>query len=59
MKLIATVKTKKGFYNEIIIRGNFLKECLDKIIPEMEKSPEEIDGTKQIDWTHMLIEIHR
>ena len=59
MDMTITVTTKRGFYNSSTTQDRTLEEILDKVIPELEKMPEEIDGEKLVDWTTIYIEIKR
>ena len=60
MRLTIQQFSPKGFYDkEHVVEARTVKEALAKVIPTIEKSPDTLEGVKQIDWTEIHIRIYR
>lgn len=51
MKATLTISTRKGFYHESTITGVGIQNILDKVLPALDASPDEVDGVQGMDWT--------
>lgn len=60
MRYQILVMTKKGHYGkELLGKCHTLRDVLDKVIPELDSVPNEIEGVNFVDWTHINIQIAR
>ena len=59
MKAILTIETAKGYLCEASITGRHVQDILNKVLPTLDKMPEEIDGVCMLDWTNTTLVITR